>query len=70
MPKYKISKSYLKEFFGLFGRKNKPKDIEDIINNDPVLQRLSKEAGDIHRKARARLEKENPELLKLIDKYE
>lgn len=72
MPKYKISKSYLKEFFGLFGKskKNRNKKISDIIDNDPVLQKLDKEVGDLNRAAEERLKKRNPELLKLINQYD
>jgi hypothetical protein len=67
MPKYKISKSYLKEFFGLFGRKNKPKDIEDIIKNYPILQKIDKEIGDLNDKAYGRLKKD-AEAMKILKK--
>ena len=50
MPKYKISKSNLKEFFGFFGKKNKPKKFQDILDNDPVLQKLDSELKDINKK--------------------
>lgn len=71
MAKYKISKSYLKEFFGLFGKskKKRNKKISDIIDNDPVLKKLDKEVGDINRAAEKRLKKTNPELLKMLNKY-
>ena len=42
MKKYKISKSNLKEFFGLFGKK-KPQTMQQVIDNDPVLKQLDKE---------------------------
>jgi hypothetical protein len=48
MAKYKISKSYLKEFFGLFGKKNKPKDIQTLIDNDPKLKQLDADIAKIH----------------------
>jgi len=58
MSKYKISKKYLKEFFGLFGKPNRPKDIDNIINNDPVLQKIDKKIGDLNDKAALRLQKD------------
>jgi hypothetical protein len=58
MPKYKISKKYLNEFFGLFGKPNRPKDIDNIINNDPVLQKIDKKIGDLNDKAALRLQKD------------
>jgi hypothetical protein len=67
MPKYKISKSNLKEFFGLFGKPNRPKDIDNIIKNDPVLQRLDKEIGDLNQKASERL-KTDVEAMKILKK--
>jgi hypothetical protein len=44
MPKYKISKSNLKEFFGLFGRSKEDRQakINQLIDNDPVLKKLDK----------------------------
>jgi hypothetical protein len=50
MPKYKISKSNLKEFFGFFGKKNKPKDIQDLIDNDPELKVIDKRIAAINKK--------------------
>jgi hypothetical protein len=67
MPKYKISKKYLKEFFGLFGKPNRPKDIDNIIKNDSVLQRLDKEIGDLNQKASERL-KTDVEAMKILKK--
>ena len=43
MARYKISKKNINEFFGLFGKKKKPKDVDDLIKNDPILQKLDKE---------------------------
>ena len=51
MARYKISKKNVNEFFGLFGKKKKPKSIDDLINNDPILQKLDKEIGDLNQKA-------------------
>jgi hypothetical protein len=52
-------KSYIKEFFGLFGKKKseRKKDINDLIDNDPVLKKLDAEINDINSKAEDRLEK-------------
>lgn len=66
MKKYKISKSNLKEFFGLFGKK-KPQTLQSVIDNDPVLQKLDKEMGDIVKGFAPRIRKiadEQPELYK------
>jgi hypothetical protein len=66
MKKYKISKSNLKEFFGLFGKK-KPQTLQQIIDADPVLQKLDNEMGDIVKSFAPRVRKiadEQPELFK------
>ena len=66
MKKYKISKSNLKEFFGLFGKK-KPQTLQQIIDADPVLQELDDEMGDIVKSFAPRVRKiadEQPELFK------
>jgi hypothetical protein len=67
MPRYKISKSNLKEFFGFFGKPKKPKNIDDIIKNDPVLQKLDKEIGDLNKKASDRL-KNDEEAMRILKK--
>ena len=58
MARYKISKENINEFFGLFGKKKKPKNVDDLIKNDPVLQKLDKQIGDLNKKAMSRLEKD------------
>jgi DNA-directed RNA polymerase subunit H (RpoH/RPB5) len=58
MAKYKISKENINEFFGFFGKTKKPKDIDTIIKNDPVLQKIDKEIGDLNDKAAERLRKD------------
>jgi DNA-directed RNA polymerase subunit H (RpoH/RPB5) len=66
MKKYKISKSNLKEFFGLFGKK-KPQTLQSIIDADPVLQKLDNEMGDIVKSFAPRVRRiadEQPELYK------
>lgn len=66
MKKYKISKSNLKEFFGLFGKK-KPRTLQSIIDADPVMRKLDDEMADISRSFIPRIRKirdENPERFK------
>ncbi len=69
MKKYKISESNLKEFWGLFGKKNKPSKLQSVIDDDPVLKKLDKEAQDIisdfypHLK---KVQKEDPKLFKFL----
>jgi len=66
MKKYKISKSNLKEFFGLFGKK-KPQTLQSIIDADPIMRKLDDEMADISRSFIPRIRKirdENPERFK------
>ena len=65
MAKYKISKSNLKEFFGFFGKKKKPKDLQQVIDNDPVLKKLD---ADIE-KLNQQYGKLDPEHVKILKKY-
>ena len=51
MARYKISKKNVNEFFGLFGKKKKPKSVDDLIKSDTVLQKLDKEIEDINKRA-------------------
>jgi hypothetical protein len=69
MPKYKISKSNLREFFGLFGKKNPPEKIQKIIDNDPTLQKLRADYKKVNDKFKPRIDKikdEDPELFKIL----
>ncbi len=66
MKKYKISKSNLKEFFGLFGKK-KPQTLQSIIDADPIMRKLDNEMEDIAKTFIPRIRKirdENPERFK------
>ena len=65
MPKYKISKSNLKEFFGFFGKKNKPKDLKTIIDNDPVLKKLDADIAKLN----DRSGQLSPEAIAILKKY-
>lgn len=68
MAKYKISKENINEFFGFFGKKKKPKDIDTLIKNDPILQKIDKEIGDLNDKAAERLKKDDL-AMKILKKY-
>lgn len=63
--KYKISEGFIKSFIGLFGNKQKPKDIADLIDNDPILKQLDRKIGDLNRTAADKIRKD-PTLLKLV----
>jgi hypothetical protein len=67
--KYKISKSSLTEFFGLFGKKKKPEEIQNLIDNDPVLKQLDARLADINKKASERMLKDKPWMATLMKKY-
>jgi hypothetical protein len=65
MPKYKISKSNLKEFFGFFGKKKKPKDLQTVIDNDPQLKKIDAEIARLNNQS-GQL---SPEFVKILKKY-
>jgi hypothetical protein len=65
MPKYKISKSNLKEFFGWFGKKKKPKDLQSVIDNDPVLKKLDADIA----KSNMRAGQLSPQAIEILKKY-
>jgi hypothetical protein len=59
MARYKISKENINEFFGLFGKKAKPKDraaIQALIDADPRLQAINKEIDRLNKVADKRIE--------------
>jgi hypothetical protein len=68
MARYKISKENINEFFGLFGKKKKPQSVDDLIKNDPILQKLDKEIGDLNKKASKHIRKDK-EYMALLKKY-
>jgi hypothetical protein len=68
MTRYKISKKNINEFFGLFGKKKKPKDVDDLIKNDPILQKLDKEISAINQKADKYL-KRDKEYMAILKKH-
>jgi RNA processing factor Prp31 len=68
--KYKISKGYLKEFFGLFGKskENRTKKINYLIDNDPILKKLDKEIEALNKRATDRIKITDPEWVELLRK--
>lgn len=71
MKKYKISKSNLKELFGWFGKKNVPNKLQNIIDNDPVLQKLKADVNKINNKYAddiEKMKKEEPEYYNMLVK--
>jgi hypothetical protein len=71
MKRYKISKENLNEFWGLFGKK-KPQSMQQVIDNDPVLNKLDDELYDINRSYIPKLQKikdTQPENWKQLVKY-
>lgn len=67
--KYKISKKNLNEFFGFFGNKKKPAQIQSLIDNDPVLQRIDKKIADLNKSAADQMFKEHPYTIDILKKY-
>jgi hypothetical protein len=65
MPKYKISKSNLKEFFGWFGKSKKPKDLQTVIDNDPQLKKIDADIARLHQ-TYGQL---SPEFKEILKKY-
>jgi len=61
--KYKIKKSNLNEFFSWFTKKDPPKQIQQLIDDDPELKRLRDKIDSITRQSIPKFEKmkkENP----------
>ena len=65
MKKYKISKSNLKEFFGFFGKKKKPKDLQQVIYDDPILKKIDADIAKLHQN----YGQLDPEYVKILKKY-
>lgn len=73
MKKYKISKKNLKEFFGFFTKKKTPDEIQKVIDNDPVLQKLQKDMRTINDKGKDyadKLKVRNPQIYKFLQKHD
>ena len=66
MKKYKIAKENLNEFWGWFGKK-KPQTMQQVIDNDPVLNKLDAELADINKSYLPKLKKMQKEEPKLFD---
>lgn len=71
MAKYRISKSNLNEFFGLFGRnkEDRNKKINHLIDNDPVLKKIDKDIEALNKKATERLKVTDPDFIELLKKH-
>ena len=54
---YKIRKSKLKEFFGLFTKKRTPQKLQKMIDNDPVLQKLKADVDRLNYKYKPEIDK-------------
>lgn len=69
--KYKISKSNLTEFFGLFGKKkeDRAKKVNDLIDNDPILKKLDKEIEAINKRATDRIKITDPDFVDILRKH-
>jgi hypothetical protein len=70
MKKYKISKHSLKEFFGFLTKKKTPQEIQKLVDEDPVLQKLQKDLRVINAKNQQYmddLKTKNPKLYKWLD---
>ena len=71
MAKYKIAKESLNEFWGWFGKK-KPKTMQQVIDDDPILKKLDGELYDINRNYVPKLQKiknTDPDNWKMLVRY-
>ena len=69
---YKIKKSKLKEFFGLFTKKRTPQKLQKMIDNDPVLQKLKADVDRLNYKYKPEIDKlkdERPEMFKMFQNW-
>jgi hypothetical protein len=69
---YKIKKSKLKEFFGLFTKKRTPQKLQKMIDNDPVLQKLKADVDKLNYKYKPEIDKlkdERPEMFKMFQNW-
>jgi hypothetical protein len=67
--KYKIKKSNLKEFFGLFSKKPTPDRIQKLIDDDPELKKIQSKIDALNKTAAPHMEKlkkEDPSLYKKL----
>jgi len=69
--KYKISKGYLREFFGLFGKKkeDRTKKINNLIDNDPILKKLDKDIEALNKRATDRIKLTDPDFVDILKKH-
>jgi hypothetical protein len=70
--KYKISESYINEFWGLFTSKKTPEKLQKVIDNDPVLKQLQTKIDAIDSKSKDYLDKvkkDDPEIYGYLLKH-
>lgn len=69
--KYKISKGYLSEFFGLFGKskEDRSKKINTLIDNDPILKKLDKDIEALNKRATDRIKLTDPDFVDILKKH-
>jgi hypothetical protein len=67
--KYKIKKSNLTEFFGWFSKKDPPKQIQQLIDDDPELQKLRDKIDSITRQSIPKFEKMKTQFLNECNGY-
>lgn len=67
--KYKIKKSNLKEFFGLFSKKPVPDKLQKLIDDDPELKKIQNRIDNINKTAVPHMEKLKKEDPKLYQKF-
>ena len=58
----------LMSFLVFLVKSKKPKSIDDLIKNDPTLQKLDKEIGDINKKASKHIRKDKV-TMDILKKY-
>jgi hypothetical protein len=70
MRKYKLSESKVSNFFGLFGKPktHRSEQINDLIDNDPILKKLDGDIAELNDEARLRLLKDK-DAVAILKKY-
>ena len=69
---YKIRKSKLKEFFGLFTKKRTPEKLQKLIDKDPVLQKLKADVDKLNYKYKPesdKLKNDRPEMFRMFQDW-
>ena len=69
---YKIRKSQLIEFFGLFTKKRTPEKLQKLIDKDPVLQKLKADVDKLNYKYKPEIDKlknDRPEMFRMFQDW-